>query len=579
MMMEDRLVRDLPEKSEVSLDDKMLVEDIDGTKLAPVSSLRDMVMDKLIFENVEEMKSSSIDCDSFCMTLGYRKAGDGGGAYYKIVYQPTAIDDGGNYLYLHTSDVNRAKLISMDGSITPEQFGAYGDGTHDDSAVIAKCLKTDYETKFVTGKRYLISSPIEIPDKEYVYIDLNGCTLEAPPSAPEYGINGLLKASTESTLDNASLVIKNGCIDMKGSAGSPILINKSFKKVILENVSIINATLTCVIHGAMDTVINNCAFVYKPGSNVPAVSIGVGSVQHLSQIANIKNTLMQDCSGVILVDSTTRPHPVTTLNIDSCKVYMPLGNRSYSFITTNYIPSSISSKPYFINISNVSSYGLRSLVSTNKYQAVISIKDITMDYYKNLFTSDNPEATIVLEGTICLIGDSSTHDIYPVFPKGSGTIHINTRAIMKDDYHSEVETTTNNVIGSQNKSFRGLYGYDYTIYDNTNIETADDVYTTNPSGILSVSWFMNYILHITDDVHDISPGMNNQIIGLMLNDEYSYCYIFESDTITIKRNGIATKDHGFRDRVCLAGSKCESKDYPDILYFKYQTHDRKWHQI
>ena len=40
MVIEDRLVRDLPVKSSIDLDDLMLIEDIDGTKLGYIRSIR-----------------------------------------------------------------------------------------------------------------------------------------------------------------------------------------------------------------------------------------------------------------------------------------------------------------------------------------------------------------------------------------------------------------------------------------------------------------------------------------------------------------------------------------------------------
>ena len=133
MIIEDRLIRDLAEKSQITIDDYLVIEDITGTKLAPITGLRRLIMDDLVFNNVEDMKMADLKDGDICITLGYRTVGDGGTSVYKIVYEPTAVEDGANWHYLYRSDVNRAKFISLNGDLHPEQFGAYGDGTKDEN--------------------------------------------------------------------------------------------------------------------------------------------------------------------------------------------------------------------------------------------------------------------------------------------------------------------------------------------------------------------------------------------------------------------------------------------------------------
>ena len=50
MIIEDRLIRDLAEKSQISLDDYIVIEDLTGTKITPVTGLRKIMMENLVFK-------------------------------------------------------------------------------------------------------------------------------------------------------------------------------------------------------------------------------------------------------------------------------------------------------------------------------------------------------------------------------------------------------------------------------------------------------------------------------------------------------------------------------------------------
>ena len=85
------------------------------------------------FNTVADMKSSTNLVDgSYAQTLGFRSANDGGGAIYKISDSGTANERDvialSNSLYAHYVDVDK--------QVTPEQFGAYGDGIHNDTEAL-----------------------------------------------------------------------------------------------------------------------------------------------------------------------------------------------------------------------------------------------------------------------------------------------------------------------------------------------------------------------------------------------------------------------------------------------------------
>ena len=88
------------------------------------------------FDTVADMKASTtLQAGDMARTLGFYSVNDGGGALYKITDTGTA--DEGSIIAIGST--LKAHLI-LTGDIKPELFGAYGDGTHNDSAAFNLCL-------------------------------------------------------------------------------------------------------------------------------------------------------------------------------------------------------------------------------------------------------------------------------------------------------------------------------------------------------------------------------------------------------------------------------------------------------
>lgn len=172
--MDERYVSDLTIKSEATSDDYIVIETEDGTKLTPIGGLKKAVLSTSIFATIEDMKSASLSEADICITYGRRTIGDGGGGAYTIVYDPAAVEDGGLIHYLYTSDTLRAYLIPQE-YVTPEQFGAYGDGTKDDTKAIMNAINSGYEVKFSEKSIYRITSSIIL--KSNMRLDFNHCTI------------------------------------------------------------------------------------------------------------------------------------------------------------------------------------------------------------------------------------------------------------------------------------------------------------------------------------------------------------------------------------------------------------------
>lgn len=86
------------------------------------------------FDSVADMQNATnLLVGSYAQTLGYHSAGDGGGAKYIIVDTPDSYT-------IEISSGIYAKLVVTGNAICPQQFGAYGDGQHDDYLAVNKCV-------------------------------------------------------------------------------------------------------------------------------------------------------------------------------------------------------------------------------------------------------------------------------------------------------------------------------------------------------------------------------------------------------------------------------------------------------
>ena len=88
------------------------------------------------YESIAQMKADTKLKEGYHVkTKGYYESNDGGSCEYIIVDDETLVDDGGSIHVLNNG--LRAKLLISD-YVTPEMFGAYGDGTHDDTTAFSK---------------------------------------------------------------------------------------------------------------------------------------------------------------------------------------------------------------------------------------------------------------------------------------------------------------------------------------------------------------------------------------------------------------------------------------------------------
>lgn len=112
---------------------------------------------EIIHKTVEDMVADSLLADNVKVkTLGYYSVGDNGGAEYVIQStQPTTP-------YITLDNGKFAAMVMKENSYFVEQFGAYGDNSHDDSDAIQACIDAGKAVKFTTGKTYFVTKTLNI---------------------------------------------------------------------------------------------------------------------------------------------------------------------------------------------------------------------------------------------------------------------------------------------------------------------------------------------------------------------------------------------------------------------------------
>ena len=483
--MEEVKVMELPEKSEVEITDQFIIEDEDGTKLGNISSLKKIMINNLIFKNIEEMKSASLKEGEVCITLGYHTENDGGGGQYLITYSPALVEDKANTHYLYTSDTLRAEFVS-DGTVTPEQFGAYGDGTRDDYKAIMLCMNSGYDVHFIRNHKYRINTAIPVDND--TFIDFNGCTI-----IPQY-CDGVSKvySSTEDPISNVTL--KNVTFDMENGS-SAINIQHPTKNLNIENVTIKNEKLYGMRFGSLyKASISNCAINTAEGNTV-AVGIGI--------------------DGDIY---TTDPY--TSINISD--TYF---NRLYPAVSVNCIGNTLS-----LNMTNCSCIhdttdtditfkNILRIVAGIVRASVDSIDAINLD---TLFTISSESYTTI--SNIFATGCSSLIDNLnnsAVITIGDNIVLTNPKTSPKPVINRLYGTLINNcskIIYSSTQEMTGTTFTDYSgnLIDHCDPSSYDMETVTGSSATLRITGITNKFINITGsaDITSIEGGLNGQRILL-----------------------------------------------------------------
>lgn len=175
------------------------------------------------YNNVANMKADTkLKVGDMAVTLGYYEPNDGGYSEYRIV---STTDE-----YAETLDNNLKAELVIKEEVCPEQFGAYGDGVHDDTEVI----------------EYIISKELKVSgNKVYKVDNLKIGYVEVPETNPQKIANVFLNRIV-STGTNAVCI--RGCVNFKFNY---------ITNTVGNGIAFINNTYDSNIHGTRITAKKN----------------------------------------------------------------------------------------------------------------------------------------------------------------------------------------------------------------------------------------------------------------------------------------------------------------------------------
>ena len=347
--------------------DYMLLEDkpqingvtLEGNKTSADLGILEADEVALVFDTVADMKlASNLVEGSYAQTLGFHSINDGGGALYKIISTGTA-----NEMDVIAVGSLFANLV-IENTMVVNQFGAYGDSTHDDTAVIRAAVNSDASViQFINGSTYMVTPynddneyGIEIPSNKIV--DLCESTVMVITNN-----RGRYKVFSFKDVSNSS--IKNGTIigDVSTHTGNTgewgygisIIhsynitldrlyitkcwgdgININFKET--ENFESNNITITnCIcddnrrqgmsIEAGNNIYVENCKFINtgKTAYTAPGAGVDIEPLVDNKTMIGItfKDCVFKDNHGIQLVGggamSNERNRVVKDVTVDNCK--------------------------------------------------------------------------------------------------------------------------------------------------------------------------------------------------------------------------------------------------------------------
>lgn len=165
------------------------------------------------FANVQALIDSDAENDALAYVAGFYDAGDGGACWYYITTDPSAIIGQPFYVTL-AGGTKWAIPVIVTPYVTPEMFGAYADGVHDDKDAIETALNSGAAVVIFNRKTYLSSDTISIT--ETTWKKIQGASATASILKFESGGLVIADAITNFTISDMRIIGAGSGSGIKG---------------------------------------------------------------------------------------------------------------------------------------------------------------------------------------------------------------------------------------------------------------------------------------------------------------------------------------------------------------------------
>lgn len=419
----------------------------------------DMIADASTFTNGLRLK-----------TLGYYSINDGGGAEYYVNNSVIASNyqiDLENGLYLN---------LIIDKTVTPEQFGAYGDGTHDDSVAIKNAIDYGKNVNF-GNKTYLCNVSIYNSD-----INITGkntiLKTKLETNAPILGFYGTENAPLKNiTITNINLNGDKENITLNTDCHG--LVFHYIDTINLNNIDIYNIYRSSLLFANSRNINVNNYKAYNSG--VSTAKMGCSMVEMYSSInANFNDIIFDTYFGEGFLIRKSR-----NINVNNFKASNDTRSGNNAFTTDDCFELKLNN----FNIDNINHQGVE-INSTENF--IITNGKITNCYRNGLmistYSTETNKASIngVIDNLILddnyTGGVSDTHDLLIIGGSNIEVNNVNSNKIKlsRDQTginitnieikHSVIETSLS-LAGGTDKGIRRL-----TLYNNTIASISSDPY-------------------------------------------------------------------------------------------------------
>lgn len=183
----------------------------------------------IIYNTVADMILADQPINSLAYVLGYNSRGDGGAAFYIITndYQTVTLSD----YYVTISDNKWAVIILIGSYVTPQMFGAFGNGTNDDSGAINTALSIG-KTVYIPAGDYLINTPISIENQR---IEIHGAGIDKTNIIYNDNSYAITATFTSIAWRAVPFIIEN--LSIRNNSGGTIKV-QNLTQGIIKNVSL-----------------------------------------------------------------------------------------------------------------------------------------------------------------------------------------------------------------------------------------------------------------------------------------------------------------------------------------------------